>query len=100
MNSPASAMLAPLSCAQAETSRRRSCGQRGDRSPGKRRALDSAASPWSTWPVSDLFDVFRDHPFDIPRCRDAVDALVALPDSERVSDRAREFLASEPQDAV
>jgi hypothetical protein len=50
--------------------------------------------------VDELFDVFRDHPFDLARCRKAVDALVALPDSERVSDRAREFLTSEREDTV
>jgi hypothetical protein len=50
--------------------------------------------------VDELFDVFRDHPYDIARCRKAVDALVALPESENVAARAREFLATEPADEV
>jgi HEAT repeat protein len=50
--------------------------------------------------VDELFDVFRDRPYDIARCREAVDALVALPESDDVAARARDFLATEPQDEV
>ena len=62
--------------------------------------LDSVLRPWSTGSVDELFDVFRDHPFDVPRCRAAVDALVALPKSDDVTAGAREFLRTEREDAV
>ena len=50
--------------------------------------------------MEELFDVFRDHPFDIARCRKAVDDLVELPESDGVAARARHFLKTEPQDEV
>lgn len=50
--------------------------------------------------MDELFDVFRDAPFEITRCREAVAALIARPAEELVSARARAFLLEEPADEV
>ena len=50
--------------------------------------------------MNELFDVFRGDPLNIPKGREAVAALIALPDSEPVAARALDFLETEPQDEV
>jgi hypothetical protein len=50
--------------------------------------------------VNDRFDVFRDEPLNIAKCREAVDALIRLPESEPVAARARQFLETQPEDEV
>ncbi len=62
--------------------------------------LDIGSAGDQTWAVEELFDVFRDAPFEIARCRDAVARLVARPAEEPVSSRARGFLLEEPADEV
>jgi HEAT repeat protein len=50
--------------------------------------------------VAGGFDVFRDTPFDVARCRAAVHALAEAPDRARTAAAAREFVATEPADEV
>jgi nucleotide-binding universal stress UspA family protein len=50
--------------------------------------------------VDEFFNVFRDDPLNIPKCREAVEALITLPESAPVAARAREFLETESNDEV
>jgi HEAT repeat protein len=62
--------------------------------------VDNPSAGDQTWAVDELFDVFRDTPFEIERCREAVAKLVALPAEEPVSSAARAFLLDEKRDEV